>query len=433
MNKLLLLSTILLLLNACSLDTKSGIWTEKKDLVLENTKSTQVFVKEEILEKEFNPNLEVSLESKIINNSFANNLTNNNGRINYDGELKKVSKYKFSKIANFEYYEPELIFDNNNIVFFDKTGSIIKFDSNSDIIWKTNYYNKQEKKLRPVVTFAKNSETLIIADNISKYYAIDLKNGDLLWSRYNQSPFNSQIKTYKDMFFIIDFNNVLRCISIKDGVELWSVKGNNTFIKSQKKLSIIIIDEALYYNDSVGNITAINIKDGNMLWQTPTQNSTIFEDTFLLRASNIIANQEMIVFSNNKNEFYSLDLITGNLRWKQNINSSLQSTIINDLIFSITNEGYLVIINAKNGNIIKITDVFSSINKKKRLKINPVGFIVAKNNIYLTVDNGRLFVIDIKNGKTKSIIKIDNNKISKPFILNQNMFLIKDDSIIKLD
>jgi len=432
-NKLLLLSFVLLLLNACSLDTKSGIWSKKKDLVLENTKSVQVFTEEEILDKEFNSNLEVTLESKIIDNFFTKNLTNNNGRINYDGELKKVSKYKFSKINNFEYYEPELIFDNNSIVFFDKTGSIIKFDSNSDIIWKTNYYNKQEKKLRPVLTFAKDTETLIVADNISKYYAINLKNGKLLWSKYNQSPFNSQIKTYKDMFFIIDFNNILRCISIKDGTELWNVRGNNTFIKSQKKLSIVIIDDALYYNDSSGNITAININDGNMLWQTPTQNSTIFEDTFLLRASSIIANQDMLVFSNNKNGFYSLDLITGNLRWKQNINSSLQSTIINDLIFSITNEGYLVIIDSQKGNIIRITDVFSLINKKKRSKINPVGFIVAKDNIYLTADNGRLFVIDIKLGKTKSIIKIDNNKISKPFILNQNMFLIKNDSIIKLD
>tara|TARA_B110000238_G_scaffold159009_1_gene172385 strand:- start:27 stop:1328 length:1302 start_codon:yes stop_codon:yes gene_type:complete len=432
-NKFLLLSFILLLLNACSFDTKSGIWTEKKDLVLENTKSTQVFAKEEILEKEFNSKLELTLESKVINNSFANNLTNNIGRINYDGQLKKISKYKFSKIDNFEYYEPELIFDNSNIIFFDKTGSIIKFDSNSDIIWKKNYYNKQEKKLRPVLTLAKNSETLIVADNISKYYAVDLKNGELLWSKYNQSPINSQIKTYEDMFFIIDLNNILRCISIKDGKEFWNVKGDNTFIKSQKKLSIIIVKDVLYFNDSAGNITAINISDGNMLWQTPTQSSTIFEDTFLLRTSHIIANQEMIVFSNNKNEFYSLDLITGNLRWKQNVNSSLQSTIINDLIFSITNEGYLVIIDSRDGNIVRITDVFSEIKKKQRAKINPVGFVVAKDNIYLTADNGRLFVIDIKLGKTKSIIKIDNNKISKPFILNKNMFLIKDDSIIKLD
>ena len=106
---------------------------------------------------------------------------------------------------------------------------------------------------------------------------------------------------------------------------------------------------------------------------------------------------------------------------------------MDNLIFSITNECYLVIIDGKNGNIIRITDLFNSFKKKKRASINPVGFLVGKNNIYLTTDNGRLLVVDLKIGKTKSIIKIDRNKISRPFILNQNMFLIKEDSIIKLD
>ena len=83
--------------------------------------------------------------------------------------------------------------------------------------------------------------------------------------------------------------------------------------------------------------------------------------------------------------------------------------------------------------IIRITDIFSSIKKKKRKKLKPVGFVVAKENIYLTTNQGRLFIIDIETGKTKLINKIDNNKISRPFILNKNLFLIKDDSIIRLD
>ena len=76
---------------------------------------------------------------------------------------------------------------------------------------------------------------------------------------------------------------------------------------------------------------------------------------------------------------------------------------------------------------------FPYLIKKKRKKINPVGFIVGKKNIYLTTDHGRLLVIDIESGETKSIIKIANNKISRPFILDQNLFLIKDNAIIKLD
>ena len=121
------------------------------------------------------------------------------------------------------------------------------------------------------------------------------------------------------------------------------------------------------------------------------------------------------------------------MKWKQNINSSVQPSIVNNLIFTITNEGYLTIIDGKTGNIIRITDVFHLIKKRKRNKIKPVGFVVAKENIYLTTDHGRLIVVDIKLGKTKSIIKIDNNKVSRPFILNKNLYIIKNDSIIKLD
>ena len=70
---------------------------------------------------------------------------------------------------------------------------------------------------------------------------------------------------------------------------------------------------------------------------------------------------------------------------------------------------------------------------KIKNEIEPVGFIVGLKNIYLTTDHGRLLVIDIKNGKLISILKIDNEKISRPFVLNQSLFIIKDNSIIKLD
>ena len=36
-------------------------------------------------------------------------------------------------------------------------------------------------------------------------------------------------------------------------------------------------------------------------------------------------------------------------------------------------------------------------------------------------------------GKINEIIKVDSQKISRPFIKNQNMYLIKDNSIINLN
>ena len=72
-------------------------------------------------------------------------------------------------------------------------------------------------------------------------------------------------------------------------------------------------------------------------------------------------------------------------------------------------------------------------NIKRSVSIKPVGFIVGLYNIYLTTDNGKLLIIDTVTGVTSSVIKIDNDKISRPFVLNKNLYIIKDSSIIKLN
>ena len=75
---------------------------------------------------------------------------------------------------------------------------------------------------------------LSVVDTIAKYFAINIKTGDLLWSRYNDSPYNSQIKIFKNKFYVVDANNVLHCYSIKDGKEIWNFKTDKPLIKSQK-------------------------------------------------------------------------------------------------------------------------------------------------------------------------------------------------------
>ena len=418
----------------CSFDKHSGFWTKDKKVEREKQKIIKVlFEDERVLENEFNPGLKINLKAKLINNSFINNFDNNNGRINYNGNLKSVSRFKFSKIDNFDQFEPEIIFSNNNVIFFDTKGSILKFDNSSKLIWKKNYYSKTEKKLKPILFFANNKDTLVVVDSISKFYAMDINTGELLWSKNNSAHFNSQVKVYKDKFFAIDSKNVLRCYSIKDGSEIWKMKTERVLIKSTKKLSLLIVDNIVYFNNSIGDITAVDIENGELLWLTPTQTSDVYGQSFFTKSSNLVANNNSIFLSNNENGFFSLDIKTGILNWKQNINSTLTPTLVDNLIFTITMEGFLVVIDRRQGNIIRITDIFKQFKKKKRSEIKPVGFILGSENIYLTTSHGRLMIIDVTLGRTISMLKIDNDKISRPFVLNQNLYIIKENSIIRLN
>ena len=426
----------LLLTSSCSFDKKTGFWTKTKKISQKEKiefKIKEIFFEEKVLDKEFNAGLKINLSAKLINNSFVNNFDNNNGRVNYNGNLKNISRYKFSKIEDFNKFEPEIVFDEDNIIFFNNKGSILKFNNSSKLIWRKNYYSKSEKKLNPILFLARNKNVLVVADNTSKYYAIDINSGELLWARNNSSAFNSQVKIYKDRFFVIDFENVLKCFSIKDGKEIWQVRTEKSFIKSQKKLSLIIINDVVYFNNSVGDISAVNINNGTLLWQTPTRGSVVLDEQIFLKTSDIIADNNTILFSNNKNEFFSLDLTTGILNWTQKINSSLRPTLIDNLIFSVSLEGFLFILDKKSGNIIRTTDVFKQFKIKKRSKIKPVGFIVGSENIYLTTNHGKLIIINVSTGQPISLLKIDSGKISRPFVLNQNLYIIKENSIIRLN
>ena len=434
MNKILNLLLVVFFTTNCSFNSNSTFWSGEKKIQKEASFTIrEINEKQPVLQNEFNADLKINLTDKKIENELISKFYNNDGISFYDGTLKSISKYSFSKIDKFERYEPEIIINEDTIIFFDDKGTILKFDNNSKLLWKKNYYKKTEKKNKPFLFFANNLNTLIVADTIAKYYAININSGELIWSKNNKSPFNSQIKIYKDKFFIVDDSNILKCFSLSDGSLIWEFKTQDALIRSQKKVSLALKNNKIIFSSTIGDLTAVDVETGKLVWQTPTRSNRIIEETMFLKISDIIIGGNSIFFSNNENEFFSIDEETGILNWKQNINSSLRPAYIDDLIFTVTEEGFLIVIESNTGNIIRSTYLFESIKEKKRKKINPIGFIVGKKNIYLSTNIGRLFVIDILSGKTQSVIKIDNKKISRPKVLNQNLYIAKDNSIVKLN
>ena len=422
---------LFIFLYGCSFNTNSRFWTEEKEIEKLSKNISKILEKKLITKKEFNPNLKIDTSKKFM--SISDDLSNNLAIKNFNKDIDKISKFKFSKIRDFEYFEPELVFDGKNFVFFDDQGNLIKFDENFKIVWKKNFYSKEEKKQKPILTLSIKEKTLIVFDNISKFYAVNLENGDLLWSKKNKNPINSQIKILDDKIYSVDMNNIIRCVSLLDGSEVWKFKSENIFLKSPKRNSIIVKNNRVYLNNSIGDIIAINAQNGSLLWQTPTQSSLIYENAFDLIISDLVANQDNLVFSNNRNELYSLNLNNGLINWKQDVNSSVRSIFYNNLIFSISNEGYFFIIDSKSGNIIRITDVFNIFKNKNREKIRPIGFIASYNKLMLSTNNGKLLKIDIASGKTESVFKIDKEKISRPFVFNKKILLVKNNSIIRLN
>ena len=430
MNKNFHLVIFFIFLIGCSIDDKTGIWSKNKKIKSANQYKDIIFQDNKEVSQELNNNIKIYLKDKYTLNNKKNYYNNNTGIKNYDGNLKQIKKIKFSKIKNFSKFKPDILYSNNgNIYFFNSKGTIIKFSKNLEVIWEKNIYSKKEKKLNPLLNLAIEKNTLILTDNLSNYYALNILNGDLLWRKTNSAAFNSEIKISENKIFTVDYDNILKCFSIENGNLLWEYQTENTLIKSTKKTSLVLDENKVIFLNHTGDLNTLD-QNGNLIWQTPTSKSIIYEDSFTNIYSDIVLDNNTIYFSNNKNEFFAVSLDTGSVKWRKKINSSIRPTITKDLIITIADNGFLIILDKKNGKLVRSTNIKTKIKNKKWDDLVNNGFLIGKNKIYLST-NGKLNIIDLSDGLSKKIVDLDKKSIARPYIYEKSMYILSSNQIIK--
>ena len=432
MIKIFSLIIFLFLLVNCSLNESSKIWN-KKNKIIDKEKNIKIILDEKKeIPKEFNSKQKIDL-SKINLSNDINNKLNDFGAQSYSGKLNKIGNFKFSKFDELRELNFKPLFLDDIVIFFDKKGSVIKYDFDGKILWKKNYYDKFEKKSNPRLSFSKKENNLIITDNLSKLYLIDLKSGNLIWSKRNDYPFNSEIKIFNNKFFVIDLKNILRCFYIKDGSECWNLKTDNSLTISNSKNSLIVDNNLVIFNNSVGDITAVDIASGKIVWQLPTQSSEIINETYGFKNSQLVSDGKDIFFSNSKNEFFSINKKNGSINWMNKVRSNLTPILVDNLIFTVSNDGYFYVIDKIQGNILRINYFYKNYNIKKRKLIKSTGFSLSQNMLYVSNNNGKLIVLELNTGNVVKEFKISGDTLSKPFIYNNNLFVIKNGSVVQYE
>ena len=428
MNKYLYIFFVLIL--GCSLNSNSSFWTESKKIKTDQVITKLLFEDIKPNEKEFNPNLKVNLPKKNLQDINYN--FNNDGFTNEKIIGNNFSKFRFSKIDNFSGFEPEILVDKQNLFFFDNIGSIIKFNKDSKVEWKKNYYSKSDKRNNPILFLASENNNLFVADTNANYYLLNKENGNLKWKKKHSSSFNSQIKIKDDKILVVDMENTLRCFSMKNGDILWSVPTQLTIVRSQKKQSLVVVNNLVIFSNSIGDLTSVDLNTGELVWQTPTQAVGLAKN-ITLRNSDIVSDGNLVFMSSNKNQFVAINIETGIIKWKQEINSELRPVVVSDYVVTISNEGLMVLLNKTDGNILRINNILKNIKKKRRKNYRPVGFIISDNKVYISTNNGRIFIINFFDNSLQKILKLDREKLQRPIYFNNELYIAKDNSIIKIN
>ena len=441
--KNLIFFLIFILLNNCSFDNKTGIWgdSEKEKRKISELEKKQkqildvekIYSSDKIYLKEVPLTKNISLSKPKKNSSWKMSSLNHQnflGNIYLSGIdniflKKKIGKDKFSESRVIT----SLLVFKNNIILSDDTGTIFNINQNGKINWKKNIYKKIYKKIYKNLVFSIYKNNIYIADNIGFIYVISLDTGKLLWIKNYNIPLRSNIKIFDNKIYLIDQDNRILCLNIKDGTKIWDILSISSFIKSQNLLSLAVSKKGnLVAITSSSDLYKVEVNSGNFSWVSNTFGSMLADATDFFKSSQVVITDDEVIISAGPSIF-SYNLNIGSITWENEVSSIGTPIIDGKNIFFVTENGYFVIMNRDTGKIISSTNILKILKKKKQ-KTKITGFIMGSGKVYSVTLNGYLIVSSAISGKVENFKKIGNPIISAPIISNGKLYILTKNSRI---
>ena len=338
---------------------------------------------------------------------------------------KKIGKNKFS-MSNIA---ASILAFKNNIILSDDVGTIFSINANGNINWKKNIYKKIYKKVNKNLVLAIYKNYIYVADNIGFVYAIDLGNGKINWIKNYAIPIKSNIKIFNDKIYLMDQDNKIFSLNVKDGTRIWDVLSISSFIKSQNLLSSAISKTGdLIILNSSADLYKIDGNTGEVYWYSNTLGSLLPDATDFFISSEIVIIDDEIIFSAGPSIF-SYNLNVGSINWEKKVSAVGTPIIDGENIFFTTSNGYFVIMNRATGKIISSTNILKILKKKNR-ETKITNFIMGSGKLYSVTLSGHLIVSSAISGKVEYFKKIGDPVTSAPVINNGKLYILTENSRI---
>ncbi len=442
MNKISYLFISLFLINNCSFDNKTGIWTGSDKIVKEENKISQnteyVFKKRNnvINEIDLAPEQTIEIDKPKRFNEWSQSYQNKSNNINNILFLNEGNYQKLSKISKAKVNKNILIY-KNNLFFSDSNGNIGVFSlKENKLLFKYNFYKKKLKKFKKEIKLLVKENNIIAVDNFGYVYSIDYKQNKIIWAKNFLIPFRSNLKIINETLFLSDEKNKIILVNLMNGkkIDEFYTQPSKAVSKFESNFAIDKNNNLLFMSTSgiLYSLNLINNKSINWIINFKKENEIVYT------GNPIIVSNNKIIISNKDN--ISMININGAKEWDLDIKSNLSPIISGNTIFTVNKDNYLVLINKNTGKIKFSKNIYSLISKdfKKNLKrkIKKINHIYLTGNKLLLISESSYFIeINLQNIINISSIKKNPFKISSDIIFNEKemVFINKSNRIYKVN
>ena len=261
--------------------------------------------------------------------------------------------------------------------------------------------------------------------------ALDANSGETIWRRRLATPMHSAPKVSGGRVFAISDDNELFALNASTGEVLWTYQG---IIESARMLtspSPAIVDDVVIAPFASGELVAMQVQNGNVLWQDSLSSSGRLTPLATLNdiAGGPAVADGYVIATAQSGVMSAFDLRTGQRIWTQPAGSLGYPLIVGDFVYTVTTNAEVVCVSKISGAVVWIQQLRGFKNEKKRKeRIAWSGPIIAGNRLITVSSRGEAVEINPVDGSVQRTFDVGDAVFVPPIIANETVYFFNNDA-----
>jgi len=270
---------------------------------------------------------------------------------------------------------------------------------------------------------------VFITSGLGVVAALDAETGSEIWRVATRVPLHSAPTISDGRVFAVSDDNELFAFNANTGDVIWTYQG---IVESARMLtapSPAVVDDTVIAPFASGEIVALRVQNGGVLWQDALSSSGQLTPLASLNdiASGPVVADGYVIATAQSGIISAFDLRTGQRIWSQPAGSLGFPLIAGDFVYTVTTQGQVACLSKLDGSVVWLQQLPAYKNAKKRKKrIAWSGPILTGDRLMLVSSRGEGVTVNPYNGAIISDFKVGDDVFISPIIANETVYIVTD-------
>ena len=259
--------------------------------------------------------------------------------------------------------------------------------------------------------------------------ALDAESGEELWRYAEATPIRTPPTAHRGAVFYVTITNQMFALNQEDGERLWGFQSFEENARILSSASPAAAGDLIVAPFSSGEVVAFLAANGRAVWNDTLSRSATLTALATLNdiAGSPVIDRGLVYVVSHAGRLTAIDIRSGGRVWETPIAGLQMPWVAGDYIFVVSVDGELVCLSREDGAIIWISQLERYRNeKKKKGRISWAGPVLVGGHLVLVSTEGVLVKVDAETGQIADQRKVGDGSIISPIVAEEKVFVLTE-------